>query len=51
VVQFDSPPVRISEAMLHELYGTESGGIPTQDYRPITRPESLPRAARQPHCP
>jgi len=51
-VQFDCPPVRISEAMLHELYGTESGGIPTQDYRPIARPESGPHAAkRQPRCP
>jgi len=52
VVQFDCPPVRISEVMLHELYGTESGGIPTQDYRPIARPESGPHAAkRQPRCP
>lgn len=51
-VQFDCPPVRITEPMLHELYGTESSGIPTQDYRPIERPESKPRAtaAKQPHC-
>jgi phosphonate transport system ATP-binding protein len=49
-VQFDRPPVRITESMLHELYGTESGGIPTQDYRPFARPEAKPRAARVPLC-
>jgi phosphonate transport system ATP-binding protein len=51
-VQFDCPPVRVTEAMLHELYGTESGGIPTQDYRPIERPEPRPHAAAasQPLC-
>lgn len=42
---FDRPPVRITAAMLHDLYGTESQGIPTQDYRPFERPESKPRAA------
>lgn len=50
-VQFDLPPVRITEAMLRELYGTASGGIPTQDYEPIVWPEARPHfAARQPHC-
>ena len=50
-VQFDCPPVRITEAILHELYGTESDGIPTQDYRPIERPAPKPHAAAgQPPC-
>lgn len=50
-VQFDCPPVRVTKAMLHELYGIESGGIPTQDYRPIERPEPRPHAAAgQPLC-
>lgn len=38
VVAFDAPPVRVSDAMLRELYGAESPGIPTQDYLPIQRP-------------
>jgi phosphonate transport system ATP-binding protein len=45
VVQFDCPPVRVTEAMLHELYGTEAGRIPTQDDRPLVRPEPKPHAA------
>ena len=50
-VQFDCAPVRITEAMLHELYGTESEGIPTQDYRPVEPPEPRPHAAAsQPLC-
>lgn len=47
-VQFDCPPVRVTDAMLHELYGTEPGGIPTQDYRPLQRLEPGPH--RQPLC-
>ena len=51
MVLFDCPPVRISDAMLHELYGTESEEIPTQDYQPLERPEPKPRAAaNQPLC-
>lgn len=51
-VQFDCPPVRITQAMLRDLYGTESGEIPTQDYRPLARPDAGPRAASgsQPLC-
>lgn len=51
-VAFDAPPVRISDALLRELYGTESPGIPTQDYLPIRLPEAGPRPAqgRQPRC-
>jgi phosphonate transport system ATP-binding protein len=52
VVQFDCPPVRVTQAMLHDLYGTESGEIPTQDYRPLERQDPKPRAAsrNQPLC-
>ncbi len=51
-VQFDCPPVRITQAMLHDLYGTESEEIPTQDYRPLERPDPRPRATSgsQPFC-
>jgi phosphonate transport system ATP-binding protein len=51
-VAFDTPPVRISDALLRELYGTESPGIPTQDYLPIRLPEAGPRPAQgwQPRC-
>jgi len=45
-VAFDAPPVRVSDAMLRELYGTESPGIPTQDYLPIRRPEAGVRYCR-----
>ncbi len=51
-VQFDCPPMRVSQAMLRDLYATESGEIPTQDYRPLERPQPGPRAASgsQPLC-
>jgi len=48
-VLFDCPPVRVSEAMLRELYGAEAGVIPTQDNRPIDTPApELRRTAAQP---
>lgn len=52
LVAFDLPPVRVSEAMLRELYGSESPGIPTQDYLPLERrrPISRPGARGQPFC-
>ena len=46
IVIFDAPPVRVSDAMLRDLYGAESPGIPTQSYLPLDRPESTPRPAR-----
>jgi phosphonate transport system ATP-binding protein len=51
-VAFDAPPVRVSDAMLRELYGAETPGIPTQDYLPIRRPGTSLRPARgaQPYC-
>lgn len=51
-VAFDLPPVRVSEAMLRELYGSESPGIPTQDYLPLERrsPIRRPGARGQPLC-
>ncbi len=44
-VVFDAPPVRVSEAMLRELYANENAAIPTQDNAPLVRPEPRPRAA------
>lgn len=51
-VVFDAPPVRVSDAMLRDLYATESRVVPTQDNRPLELPEAGPRAARgaQPLC-
>jgi phosphonate transport system ATP-binding protein len=44
-VVFDTPPVRVSDAMLRALYEAESRVIPTQDNRPLEFPERRPRAA------
>jgi phosphonate transport system ATP-binding protein len=49
-VVFDASPVRVSDRMLRDLYGAESPAIPTQDNRPLERPEPKPRAAAQPLC-
>lgn len=50
-VAFDAPPVRVSDAMLRDLYGAESPVIPTQDNQPLELPEPRPRAAlTQPLC-
>lgn len=53
VVAFDAPPVRVSDAMLRELYAVESQVIPTQDNRPLELPAARPRATwrrGQPLC-
>jgi phosphonate transport system ATP-binding protein len=53
VVVFDSAPVRVSDAMLHDLYATESQTLPTQGNAPLAHPEPLSRAAQrgaQPLC-
>jgi phosphonate transport system ATP-binding protein len=53
VVVFDAPPVRVSDAMLRDLYATETQVVPTQDNRPLELPEPGPRAAKrgaQPLC-
>ena len=34
-IAFDLPPVRISDAMLRELYASEMAQVPTQDYQPF----------------
>lgn len=34
-VAFDLPPVRVTDAMLKELYASESASVPTQDNRPL----------------
>jgi phosphonate transport system ATP-binding protein len=51
-VVFDAQPVRVSDAMLRDLYATESRVVPTQDNRPLELPVAGPRAARgaQPLC-
>ena len=52
-VAFDAPPVRVSDAMLRELYAVESPVIPTQDNRPLELPAARPRAGArrgQPLC-
>jgi phosphonate transport system ATP-binding protein len=40
-VAFDLPPVKITDAMLRDLYASETGYLPTQDNRPL---EIEPRA-------
>ncbi len=55
-VVFDLPPVRVTDAMLRELYGTESAELPTQNNRPVDHAiPGVRRAARaltgrQPLC-
>lgn len=52
-VVFDCPPVRVTDAMLHDLYATESQTLPVQGGVPLAHPEPLSRAARrgaQPLC-
>ena len=49
-VAFDRPPAGITDAMLTELYASESPRPPTQDEQPLELPETGPRAARQPLC-
>ncbi|MBI2508693.1 MAG: ATP-binding cassette domain-containing protein, partial [Betaproteobacteria bacterium] len=34
-IAFDLPPVRVTDAMLKDLYASELAVIPTQDYRPL----------------
>jgi phosphonate transport system ATP-binding protein len=34
-IVFDLPPVRVSDQMLRDLYGSESPIVPTQDNRPL----------------
>lgn len=53
VVAFDAPPVRVSDAMLRDLYAVETQVVPTQDNRPLELPEPGPRGAArgsQPLC-
>lgn len=34
-IQFDLPPVRVSDAMLRDLYASETSHVPTQDNQPL----------------
>lgn len=44
-VAFDLPPVRVTDALLHELYACESGTVPTQGSEPLDLP--LPPLAQR----
>ena len=43
-VTFDLPPVRVTDAMLKDLYALESASVPTQDNQPL---EALPAGIRR----
>jgi phosphonate transport system ATP-binding protein len=47
-IAFDLPPVRISDAMLRDLYAAESPVVPTQDNQPVAVPAAGIR--RKPLC-
>jgi len=55
-VAFDLPPVKVTDAMLRELYGGESAEPPTQDNRPVdhvvpgVRHAARALTGRQPLC-
>jgi phosphonate transport system ATP-binding protein len=38
-IQFDLPPVKVDDALLRDLYSSESSVIPTQDREPLLLPE------------
>jgi phosphonate transport system ATP-binding protein len=42
-VVFDLPPAKVSEAVLHDLYASETGVLPAQDNQPFSKP-AAPRA-------
>lgn len=39
-VVFDLPPPKVSEAVLHDLYASETGVLPAQDNQPFSKPAS-----------
>ncbi len=47
-VQFDLPPVRVTDGMLQELYASENAVVPTQDNRPLAI--EAPGVRRKPIC-
>ncbi|HVS27689.1 MAG TPA: ATP-binding cassette domain-containing protein [Burkholderiales bacterium] len=47
VVQFDLPPVRVSNALLENLYASENAAVPTQDNRPLAFEQGI---RRKPLC-
>lgn len=49
-VAFDLPPARVTDALLTELYASESAQPPTQDNAPLALPEQGPRRVRLPRC-
>ena len=49
-VAFDRPPAGITDAMLTDLYASESVRPPTQDDQPLELPEPRTRAVHQPLC-
>lgn len=51
-IAFDLPPSRVTDAMLRELYASESRVVPTQDHEPLQLPQAHTgvRAGVQPLC-
>jgi len=47
-VAFDVPPVRVTDAMLKDLYASETAVVPTQANYPLSMPE--PGIRRKPMC-
>jgi phosphonate transport system ATP-binding protein len=47
-VAFDLPPLKVTDAMLRQLYASESEIVPTQDNRPLG--VQLPGVRRKPLC-
>ncbi|MGH8751205.1 MAG: phosphonate ABC transporter ATP-binding protein [Burkholderiales bacterium] len=47
-LQFDLPPLRITDAMLRELYASENAALPTQDNQPLQI--AAPGLRRKPVC-
>ncbi len=43
-VVFDLPPAKVSEAVLRDLYASETGVLPAQDNQPFSRSAALPGA-------
>lgn len=43
-IEFDLPPVRVSDAMLADLYASETAQVPTQDSQPL---ELVPKGIRR----
>ena len=50
-VAFDLPAEQVSDALLHELYASETATPPTQSNRPMVRPQQGLAVVARPLCP